>query len=448
MYFTQLAAASLAIGLTTAAPAPAAQWGSGNWGNWGNWGHHGKPPGKPPGGGHPTSKINVQLGPRPFYLVDNMDEGPLKDKLESCKEEPKSTTSFSISHRGAPLMFPEHSKEGYNAAARMGAGIIECDVSFTSDRELVCRHSNCDLHYTTNILAHPDLAAKCTQPFTPANPENGTDASAKCCTSDITLAEFKSLCAEMEATTFNALSVNESTPYFGRIGVTPDWRTNMYAYSCAETMSLKDQIQLVEGYGLNFTAEAKTPEIPMPFQGDYTQEDFAQQIVDTFQNFSIAADRVWLQSFLPDDIFYWLKTDPAFGAQAVYLDERADLSADGYQTAVDSLPGLAERGVQIIAPSIWQLITADNATGQIVPSSYAIAAQKAGLEIITWSFERSGPLEVEGGGYYYESVANLINNDGDEYTVIDVIAQQVGATKIFADWAGTITYYANCFGLV
>lgn len=28
-------------------------------------------------------------------------------------------------------------------------GIIECDVSFTSDRELVCRHSNCDLHYTT-----------------------------------------------------------------------------------------------------------------------------------------------------------------------------------------------------------------------------------------------------------------------------------------------------------
>lgn len=186
----------------------------------------------------------------------------------------------------------------------------------------------------------------------------------------------------------------------------------------------------------------------MPFQGDYTQQDFAQQIVDTFKNYSIAADRVWLQSFLPDDIFYWLETDPAFGAQAVYLDERADLSADGYQTAVDSLPDLAKRGVKIIAPSIWQLITADNATGEIVPSNYAIAAQKAGLEIITWSFERSGPLEVEGGGYYYESVTNLINNDGDEYTVIDVIAQKVGATKIFADWAGTVTYYANCFGLV
>jgi glycerophosphoryl diester phosphodiesterase len=221
----------------------------------------------------------------------------------------------------------------------------------------------------------------------------------------------------------------------------------MYAYSCAETMSLKDQITLLDSMGLNFTAEAKTPEVPMPFEGDYTQHDFIQQMIDTFRGLGISASRVWLQSFLPADIFYWIDNDPEFGAQAVYLDERADLSADGYDTAVASLPGLAERGVSIIAPSIWMLITADNATGQIIPSSYATTANEAGLEIITWSFERSGPLEVDGGGYYYESVSNLINNDGDEYTVIDVVAQQVGATKIFADWCATITYYANCMGL-
>ena len=250
----------------------------------------------------------------------------------------------------------------------------------------------------------------------------------------------------MEATTFNAVNVT-LTQNFGRIGTTPDYRTNMYAYSCAETMSLKEQIALVGSMGLNFTAEAKTPEIPMPFQGNYTQEDFAQQIVDTFVEANIDPSRVWLQSFLPDDVFYWIANDPAFGEQAIYLDERADLTADGYTTAVASLPDLAARGVNIISPSIWMLVTADNATGQIVPSSYAIAAKAAGLEIITWSFERSGPLEVEGGGYYYESVANLINNDGDEYTVIDVVFQQVGATKIFADWAATITYYANCFGI-
>ena len=44
----------------------------------------------------------------------------------------------------------------------MGAGIVECDVTFTKDKELVCRHAQNDLHTTTNILATP-LAAKCTQ---------------------------------------------------------------------------------------------------------------------------------------------------------------------------------------------------------------------------------------------------------------------------------------------
>ncbi|KAI6807119.1 hypothetical protein KC332_g11502 [Hortaea werneckii] len=428
MVSSTLLTISIACGLANAAPA---SW-KGGWKPWPKHGHH-----------EEGSGINVQLGPRPYYLVDDMDEGPLKEKLESCSNGPFHTSSFSISHRGAPLMFPEHSREGYVAAARMGAGIIECDVSFTSDRELVCRHSNCDLHYTTDILAHPDLAAKCTEPFTPYDPETGTPASAKCCTSDITLSEFKGLCAEMEATTFNAVNTSE---YMGRIGSTPDWRTNMYAYSCAETMSLRDQIELVDSMDLNFTAEAKTPEIPMPFEGDYTQTDFIQQIVDTFEGEGIDADRVWLQSFLDDDIYYWLDNAPDFGQQAIYLDERADANASAYDAVVATLPSLADRGVKIMGPSSWMLVTVDNSTGKIVPSSYATTAKEAGLDIITWSFERSGPLE-NGGGYYYESVDSKINNDGDEYTVIDVIARQVGAKKIFSDWAATITYYANCMGL-
>lgn len=432
---------TLALGLAGAAPAP---WGNpfSGWSGSPSWSQQGGPGsyGKPTG-------LNVQVGPRPYYLVDNMSPSPLKTKLQSCSEGPFKTSTFSISHRGAPLMFPEHSRQAYNAAARMGAGIIECDVAFTKDRELVCRHSQCDLQYTTNVLAHPDLAAKCTKPFTPYDPVTGTPASATCCTSDFTLQEFKSLCAEMEGTTFNAVNVSASG-YFGRIATTPDWRTNMYAYSCAEPMSLKEQIALVGSYGLNFTAEAKTPPaaVPMPFEGTYTQADFAQQIVDTFKQANIPANRVWLQSFLPDDIFYWLANDPAWGAQAIYLDERADLTADGYQTAVASLPSLAAKGVKIIGPSIWQLIAPNNATGKIVPSSYAIAAKKAGLEIITWSFDRSGPLE-NGGGYYYTGVNHLIHRDGDEYVVMDVIAQQVGASRIFADWPGVATYYANCFGL-
>lgn len=124
MPFTlQLAAAALAIGFTAAAPAPAeyASYGSypklpGGYGKYSSYGDY-----KEHDSGNKKS-LNVQIGPRPYYLVDDMDDGPLKEKLESCSEGPFSTSSFSISHRGAPLMFPEHSKEGYKAAARMGAG--------------------------------------------------------------------------------------------------------------------------------------------------------------------------------------------------------------------------------------------------------------------------------------------------------------------------------------
>ncbi len=105
-------------------------------------------------------------------------------------------------------MFPEHTVESYEAAARMGAGVMECDVTFTKDKELVCRHAQNDLHTTTNILLTP-LAAKCTKPFTPFDPSTNTPASAECRTSDITLAEFKSLHGKMDGFNPKALTAQE-----------------------------------------------------------------------------------------------------------------------------------------------------------------------------------------------------------------------------------------------
>ena len=37
------------------------------------------------------------------------------------------------------MQYPEHTFQGYEAAALMGAGIIECDVTFTKDKELICK---------------------------------------------------------------------------------------------------------------------------------------------------------------------------------------------------------------------------------------------------------------------------------------------------------------------
>jgi glycerophosphoryl diester phosphodiesterase len=383
---------------------------------------------------HAPKKFNVQVGDRPYYLIENMDDSPLKKKLQSCSEQDFKPTDFSFAHRGASLQYPEHTLQAYSAARRQGAGVIECDVAFTKDKQLVCRHAQCDLHTTTNIL-NTTLAAKCTKAFSPSR--NGTAASAKCCTSDLTLPEFTSLCGKMDGFNPNATTVlqyMDGTPYF---------RTDLYASGCPKLMTLTSYIDLVDSWNLKFTPELKAPEVPMPFNG-YTQERYAQDLVDAFVSRKIDPKRVWLQSFVPTDIFYWIKNAPAFGKQAVYLDERVDTPA-GYLNATASIPDLAKRGVKILAPAMFALTKVVN--GKIVPSEYAVAAKKAGMEIVAWSFERAGWLSIDGGGYYYQYVRNVTNNEGDMYEVLDVLAKQVGIKAMFSDWPATVTYYANCFGL-
>ncbi|KAF1918432.1 glycerophosphoryl diester phosphodiesterase family protein [Ampelomyces quisqualis] len=383
---------------------------------------------------HGHKKFNVQVGDRPYYLIENMDEGPLKQKLQSCSEQDFKPTDFSIAHRGASLQYPEHTLQAYSAARRQGAGVIECDVTFTKDKQLVCRHSQCDLHTTTNILNTP-LAAKCTTPFTPA--ANGTPASAKCCTSDLTLSEFTSLCGKMDGSHPNA------TTALAYMDGTPSFRTDLYASGCPQLMTLTAYISAVDAWGLKFTPELKAPDVPMPFDG-YTHEQYAQDIVDAFAAHNIDPARVWLQSFVPRHVFYWIARAPAFAPQVILLDERVD-TPEGYAVATAGMAGLAARGLRIIAPAMFALTKVVG--GSIVPSEYAVAAKKAGLEIVAWSFERAGWLSVEGGGYYYQYVQNVTNNEGDMYNVLDVLVKQVGIKAMFSDWPATVTYYANCFGL-
>ena len=383
----------------------------------------------------------AQVGPRPFYLVDKMKDGPLKTQLSQCTG-PFHKSDFSIGHRGAAMQFPEHTKESYSAAARMGAGIIECDVTFTKDRELVCRHSQCDLQNTTNILTIPALAAKCSQPFSPADPASGKKASAKCCTSDITLAEFKQLTAKMDG--FNA---DAKTPEEYQNG-TPRWRTDLYAASGGTVMTLEESIALIKGFGAKFTPELKAAEVPMPFDGDYTQEKYATQMLEAFKKAGIPPADVYAQSFNLADILYWVKTEPAFAKQAVFLEERYDkagLDPNKPETWKPSMAELKASGVQILGPPIYAML-ALNDKKEIVPSEYAKAAKAAGLDLIGWSLERDGPLH-KGGAFYHSSVKAAIDRDGDTLTVLDVLAKQVGVRGMFSDWPGTTTFYASCTGM-
>ena len=376
---------------------------------------------------------SVQLGQRPYYLVDDMAPSQLKTKLQSCANGPFKKTEFSIGHRGAALQFPEHTKQSYEAAARMGAGIVECDVTFTKDKELVCRHSQCDLHTTTNILDTP-LAVKCSVPFTPADSALGTPASAKCCTTDITREEFKTLKGKMDASNPKATTLAEY------MNATPSFRTDLYSAN-GTLMTHKESIELFKKLGVKMTPELKAADVAMPYEGSYTQQDYAQQMINEYKDAGVAPESVFAQSFNLNDVLYWLQHEPGFSKQAVYLDDRVDVPG-GYAAAVAAMPAIAAKGVRIIAPPMWALVTLD-ANKKIVPSDYAVAAKAAGLDIITWTLERSGLLK-NGGGYYYQSTTDVTNNEGDTMVMLDVLAKDVSIRGIFSDWPATVSYYANC----
>ena len=386
----------------------------------------------------------AEVGPRPFYLVDDMDDGPLKVELTKCTG-PFKKTDFSIGHRGASMQFPEHTRESYVAAARMGAGIVECDVTFTKDKQLVCRHSQCDLATTTNILAIPELAAKCSKPFSPAeiDPKTGRlikKASAKCCTSDITLAEFKMLKGKMDASNPRATTVEEF------LDATPSWRTDLYTAK-GTLMTHAESIELFKKLGVKMTPELKAPSVQMPFDGSYTQEKYAQQMIDEYKKAGVDPKKVFAQSFNLEDVLYWIKAEPAFGKQAVYLDGRygdRSFKHTKPETWKPNMKELAAKKVKIIAPPMWMLVKAEG--GKVVPSIYAKKAKEAGLGIITWTLERSGLLK-NGGGWYYKTIKDVTNNDGDTLTLLDVLAKDVGVMGVFSDWPATVTFYANCKGL-
>jgi glycerophosphoryl diester phosphodiesterase len=337
------------------------------------------------------------------------------------------------------MQFPEHTRESYEAAARMGAGIVECDVTFTKDKELVCRHAQNDLHTTTNILVTP-LAAKCTKPFTPATFDaNGallTPASAECRTSDITLAEFKTLRGKMDASNPKATTATEY------LGGTANWRTDLYSGPTSGTlMTHKESIELFKTLGVKMTPELKSPVVAMP--DDFTQKAYAQKMIDEYKEAGVSPPKVWPQSFNKADVLYWIQNEPEFGKQAVYLDD-AETVAD--LPDAEELAGYKAEGINIVAPPMFALLAVDGG-GNIIPSEYARNAKAAGLDIITWTIERSGILADGNNGFYYQTFDTAIKREGDMMTVLDILAMDVGILGIFSDWPATVTYYANCMGL-
>jgi glycerophosphoryl diester phosphodiesterase len=392
------------------------------------------------GSGAQAADAAVELGRRPALLVEDMRDSPLKSRLQACLEQPPRRTAFSIGHRGAGLVFPEHTLEAYEAGFRMGAGMLECDVTFTKDLALVCRHSQNDLATTTDILLTP-LARTCIEPFTPArlNADGGVEraASAECRTSELTLAEFKTLQGKIDAFDPAARTVEEfvnpSRPARPDLGPGIERGT---------LLTHAESIVLFQRLGARMIPELKAPSVPLPFNG-VTREQLAQKLIDEYRAAGVSPSDVFPQSFDRRDVEYWIAREPEFGAQAVLLDDTV-LPAGAPRGR--RLARYKRAGINIWAPPLFVLLDLDT-QGRIVPSRAARAARAAGLDIIAWTLERSGNLAAARNGFYYQTIDAAVAREGDVLDVVDVLVRDVGVRGIFSDWPSTVSFYAACAGL-
>jgi glycerophosphoryl diester phosphodiesterase len=390
--------------------------------------------------GAQTAGSGVELGARPALLVEDMRDGALKERLRACLQQPPRRTEFSIGHRGAGLVYPEHTLEAYEAGFRMGAGTLECDVTFTKDLALVCRHSQNDLATTTDILLTP-LASTCIEPFTPARLRADGSvrraARAECRTSELTLAEFKTLQGKVDAFDPAAQTVAEfvapSRPPRADLGP---------GIARGTLLTHAESIELFKRLGVRMTPELKAPSVRMPFNG-FTREQYAQKLVDEYRAAGVPASAVVPQSFDGRDVEYWIEREPEFGARAALIDGTA-LPFGAPRARL--LARYKASGINIWAPPLFVLLDLD-AEGRIVPSRAARAARAAGLEIIAWTLERSGSLAAANNGFYYRTIDAAITREGDVLQVVDVLARDVGVRGIFSDWPATVSFYAGCAGL-
>ena len=87
------------------------------------------------------------------------------------------------------------------------------------------------------------------------------------------------------------------------------------------------------------------------------------------------------------------------------------------------------QGVKIVAPPMWALLTVEK--GKIVPLQYAQEAKAPGLDIITWTVERSGriveevlPTEGTSSPSFYYSTFDALDNDEAAPDAPDVLAKR------------------------
>ncbi|CAE8642701.1 unnamed protein product [Polarella glacialis] len=412
----------------------------------------------------------------------------LRDAIAQC-ERPLAFTERAIGHRGAPLVAPEESLASWQIGARSGAGYLECDASVTKDLELTCRHSNCDLDSTTDLVTnHPDLNAKCRVPFVP-----GSGMPATCCTFDFTMKELSRLCAIME----NEVNKSATVASEYLIGF-PGFRSNATGnVKCHKVESYAFYLKLLKKSGFHAIPELKDT-------WNSRTEDFLKSkgkniywLADKFANMlQTAGFKPWpqegkkshpgtlygiMQTFDYRLAEHWKTTRPKMMVEYMWQvppPEGANCSDGNGDYNGPSGPGgdcggekllqhLNQLGVNMFSPPIRTLL-ASGPGRTIVPSATAKILKEMNVESIgSWSLERQGcspkpdgpnaqpptaaleasslaPCWDPDAWYYSTTDGRSTWQHLDVLPILDALFKKVGIRSMFSDYPATVAAYANC----
>ena len=96
-----------------------------------------------------------------------------------------------------------------------------------------------------------------------------------------------------------------------RLSGIANFRTDLYAGPSSGTlMTHAESIALFKQLGVKMTPELKFPAVAMPFDG-FTQEDYAQKLINEYKAAGVSPRRVWPQSFNKPDVLYWIAKEPS-----------------------------------------------------------------------------------------------------------------------------------------
>ena len=354
---------------------------------------------------HERADQSIQLGCP--AVLPGAGHGPRAAQVAAAQvpERPVPPHRLSRSRIAARrCSFPSTRKESYEAGARMGAGIVECDVTFTKDGQLVCRHDECDLHTTTNIVEHRAQRelhrAVVRREFRPALLRQRHHAGA------VQDAQGQDGCVESRRDHRRGLSRRHGDLAHGSL--------HRRAARCSRC---KESIALNKRLGVKHTPELKAGNPARVNQVFGSQANYAQAMINEFKRAGVKPRDVFAQSFNLADVTYWVTHEPAFGKQAVYLDD-VDPGAGIPPLTAAELRAVRAQGVRIFAPPIPALLAVDASNDTLVPSQYAQDIKAAGLGIITWSFERSDLRRGAAfGGFYaaYDPEGRVVKKDSDMY---------------------------------